>query len=314
MISVSRVLEASERIQPLVIKTPVTHDERLDLFLKWENRQVTGSFKIRGACNKVFSLEPVLLEPGLVTCSAGNHGQGVAFAAEKRHSNCIVYASQHAALTKLAAMERLGAQVRLVAGGYAEAEREARDYARERGMVFISPYNDEEVISGQGTIAVEIEEQLPAEAEIASLIVPVGGGGLISGLGAFFSQKRRKPRIIGIQSEASPYAHQVFTTGSQEGAEEKHSIADGLAGEIEVNSITIPMMQEYVDEIILVSEDEIREAIRFAWSAYGETIEGSAAVGLAARLAGKIHSQSSLTVITGGNIQPELLSEILRQQ
>ena len=311
MIPVERVLEARERIRTHVITTPVSHDQKLNLFIKWENHQVTGSFKLRGATNKIFSLEAKVLEQGLVTCSAGNHGQGVAVAAAKRRVACIVFASDHASPVKVEAMKKLGAEVRLVQGGYVAAERSAQEFAKRAEKIFISPYNDELVIAGQGTIGVELEEQLIRSQDIPELVVPVGGGGLISGLGVFFSTLKNRPKIIGVQSEASSYAYQLFQTGSQKGVNEKDSIADGLAGEIDDNSITIPMMKMFIDDVILVSEEEIREAIRYSWHQYHEIIEGSAAVGLAARLAGKIQLHSALTIVTGGNIQPELLDEII---
>ena len=311
MISVESVLEASERIRPHVITTPISHDKNLNLFYKWENHQVTGSFKLRGATNKVFSLEKEKLDHGLVTCSAGNHGQGVAVAAAKSRSSCIVFASEHASPVKVEAMKKLGAEVRLVQGGYVAAERSAQEFAKRKGKIFISPYNDELVIAGQGTIGVELEEQLIRSQDISALVVPVGGGGLISGLGAFFSTLKNSPKIIGVQSEASSFAYQLFQTGSQQGVNEKDSIADGLAGEIDHNSITIPMMKMFLDDVILVSEEEIREAIRYAWHQYHEIIEGSAAVGLAARLAGKIQLHSALAIVTGGNIQSELLDGII---
>ncbi len=311
MIPVDWVLEASERIRTHVITTPISHDQKLNLFYKWENHQVTGSFKLRGATNKIFSLEEKALEQGLVTCSAGNHGQGVAVAAAKRRSGCIVFASEHASPVKVEAMKKLGAEVRLVQGGYVAAERTAQEYAKQTGKIFISPYNDELVVAGQGTIGVELEEQLIRSKEISALVVPVGGGGLISGLGLFFSTLKNRPKIIGVQSESSSYAYQLFQTGSQQGVNEKDSIAEGLAGEIDHNSITVPLMKMFMDDVILVSEEEIREAIRYAWHQYHEIIEGSAAVGLAARLAGKIQLHPALAIITGGNIQPELLDEII---
>ena len=160
MIPVDWVHEASERIRTLLVTTPISHDPKLNIFYKWENHQVTGSFKLRGATNKVFSLENKALDQGLVTCSAGNHGQGVAVAAAKRRSGCIVFASEHASQVKVDAMKKLGAEVRLVQGGYVEAERTAQEYAKQTGKIFVSPYNDELVIAGQGTIGVEVVEQL----------------------------------------------------------------------------------------------------------------------------------------------------------
>jgi len=313
MIPVEWVVEARNRIAGLVTHTLITYDKNLNLFFKWENHQVSGSFKIRGALNRVLSLPQADLDRGLVTCSAGNHGQGVAIAAKKTGTSCIVFTADHAAPMKVEAMRRLGAEVRLVKGGYVKAEATAIDYARESDKRFISPYNDPMVIAGQGTIGVEIQQDFGMINEIPTLVIPIGGGGLVSGVGTFFSDKRPRPKIIGVQSEASPFAHQLFHTGSQEGISESDSIAEGLAGEIDHSSITIPMMMNYLDDMILVSEEEIREAIHYAWVDLHEIIEGSGAVGLAAQLAGKIQSAPALTIITGGNIQPELFNAIIRR-
>ena len=311
MIPIEWVEEAYRKLSTQVIKTPVTYDPKLEIYFKWENLQSTGSFKLRGALNKILSLQDWELKNGLVTCSAGNHGQGVALAAQITKTTCTVFASEHAVPLKIDAMKKLNAKVILVEGGYVEAERAAIDFARETGKIFISPYNDGKVIAGQGTIMLEVLEQLGSLKDIRSVLVPVGGGGLVSGIGAVLSGCEIRPKLIGVQSEASPYAYQIIQKGNQEGVIEQESIADGLAGEIDYNSITIPLMKEYLDEVILVSEEEIREAIRFAWKNYGEMIEGSAAVGLAARLAGKIQEQPVLIVITGGNIQPQLFNSIV---
>lgn len=311
MIPLDWIEQASERISKLVVNTPVLFDSELDLFLKLENHQKTGSFKLRGAANKVLSLSEWELAAGIVTCSAGNHGQGVALAAQLAEAECIVFAPDHAAPVKVKAMENLGARVILVPGGYVEAEKQAIGFARESRKTFISPYNDGQVVAGQGTIALEIIEHFGNLQRIRSLLVPVGGGGLISGIGATLEGRKDRPFLIGVQSVASSFAYQLIHSGSQDGVVEQESIAEGLAGEIDHESITIPLMKKYVDDVILVSETEICDAIRYAWKTYGECIEGSAAVGLAARLAGKIQSIPALTIITGGNIQPELFESIV---
>jgi threonine dehydratase len=313
MIPAGWVGEAVERISGHLDLTPITYDENLDLFLKWENQQKTGSFKLRGALNKVLSLADDELQRGLITCSAGNHGQGVAVAAGLAGTHCIVYASDHAAPVKIQAMRELGAEVRLVEGGYVEAERRAILASKEQGKIFISPYNDPLVIAGQGTIGAEIERQLGGFAQLESLLIPVGGGGLLSGIGAFLKERNVHLNIIGVQSGASPFAHSLFFNGTQNGVVESESIAEGLAGEIAHDSITIPMLLQFMDDVLLVSEAEIQQAIRYAWQAHNQIIEGSAAVGLASLLAGKISKSPALTIITGGNIQPELLNAIIRR-
>jgi len=312
MIPIESIEEACYRISRYVLHTPVTFDRQLGLFFKWENQQKTGSFKLRGALNKVLSLSREQLANGLVTCSAGNHGQGVAFAARQAGAECIVFVPDHAATVKVEAMRAWGAEVRPVKGGYEDAEGMAIEQAAATEKIFISPYNDLAVMAGQGTIAAECEKQIQEFSNLKAILVPVGGGGLICGMASFLKHEKNHVKIIGVQSEASPYAAQLIRTGSQQGVVEKESIAEGLAGAIAADSLTIPLMLECVDDMILVSEEEIRQAIRYAWFEQRERIEGSAAVGLAARLAGKIQLSPALTVITGGNIQPELFNEILR--
>lgn len=313
MIRAEWVREAYQRISAFIEKTPITYDENIGLYFKWENQQKTGSFKIRGALNKVLSLEKNNLRNGLITCSAGNHGQGVAVAAKMVGADCVVYASDYATPVKLEAMKLLGAEVRLVSGGYVEAERTAIEASKNEGAIFISPYNDSRVIAGQGTIGLEIVQEMGELDQVACLLVPVGGGGLLSGIGAYLQEFPVRPKLIGVQSEASPFAYSLFKTGTQSGVIESDSIAEGLAGEIDHESITIPLLLQFMDDVILVSEDEIRDAIRYAWEHQHQIVEGSAAVGLAAKLTGKIRLSPALTVITGGNIQPETFNAITRR-
>jgi threonine dehydratase len=302
--------QAKERITTFIKKTPLTYDAHNDLYLKWENHQVTGSFKIRGALNKVLSLQDWELERGLVTASAGNHGQGVALAGKIKNSPVIVFASDHASKNKIQAMRDLGADVRLIDGGYGEAERTGIDFARMTNATWISPYNDGMVIAGQGTIGMEVLETLPTPSPIVWL-VPAGGGGLISGIGCALQGLEPRPSLVAVQSEASPFMHAIFHHGTQEGVVELTSLADGLAGPVEADSVTIPLVMSYVNDFILVSEDDIQRAIKYAWSVYHECIEGSAAVPLAAVLSGRVTSKPALVILTGGNINPEEHRQIL---
>jgi len=306
--------DANRRIRPTAIITPITEDPQRGLFLKWENQQVTGSFKLRGALNKVLTLEPWERSKGLVTCSAGNHGQGIALAGEKTGSPVIIFVSDHAVPSKLDAMQRYGAELRLVSGGYALAEKTARDFAAAEGMTFISPYNDGQVIAGQGTIGLELLEQIPEFSSVESIFIPLGGGGLLSGIAEALSEQSNCPRIIGVQSEASPYFHALFYQGSQSGVVETESIADGLSGAVEEGSITIPLVRQLADEIILVTESEIEQAIKWCWNTYHEKIEGSAAAALAAALRSQQLETKKVVVISGGNIQPEVFQRIISRR
>ncbi|MEA3440259.1 MAG: threonine/serine dehydratase [Chloroflexota bacterium] len=315
--------EAEKRIAPFIDETPLTYDEDLDIFLKWENHQVSGSFKVRGAFNKILTLQPWERELGLVAASAGNHGAGVALAAQTFDVPATIFVSENAVPSKIDAMRKFGAEVHTVPGAYGgsyggsigEAERAGKNYAASSGKIWVSPYNDGQVIAGQATLGLEILRQLP-EAINKTWFIPIGGGGLMAGIASaleFYqtnsysnkSETARHYRLFGIQSEASPFFHAIYHYGSQEGVIELPSLADGLAGQLEDNSITIPILKSCVDDIILVSEEDIADAIAYAWHKYAEKIEGSAAASIAAVLTRKISASPSIVIITGGNIQPE---------
>jgi threonine dehydratase len=304
--------QAAQRIHQYLPVTPLRYDPQLDLYLKLENHQVTGSFKARGAFSKILSLQSWELEHGLVAASAGNHGKGVALAASKVGAKATIFASEHAIPVKVQAMQALGAEVRLVPGGYGEAENAGLEYARHTGATWISPYNDLQVIAGQGSVGLELNEQLPPGIR-GKVIIPVGGGGLISGIGAALTDTRPELEIVAAQSEASPYMHLLYTQGNPDGFQDLPSLADGLAGSLQVDSLTFPLVKEYVDEFILVTEADIARAIAYAWYAYHETIEGSAAVPLAAVLSGKVKEHPAVLVITGGSIQPETHSRLVQE-
>lgn len=303
--------EAQERIRPYIQETPLTFDPVLGVFLKWENHQVTGSFKARGALNKILSLMPWEQQRGIVTASAGNHGQGVALAARLVSAPAIVFASEQASTKKIKAIEKLGAQVRRVSGRYAQAEIAGLKYARANDATWISPYNDGQVIAGQGTLVLEVLRQQP-DLNQAVWVVPVGGGGLISGVGAALAAYAPGVKVLGVQSEASPFFYAVLKHGTQDNVVELDSLADGLAGPVEANSITIPIVHRTVQDILLVTEAEIAAAIAYAWHNYQEQIEGSAAVSLAAILTGKISKRPAVLILSGGNIQPEVHDQIIQ--
>ena len=316
MIPYSWLETAAERIAPHINQTPLTYDPDQNLYIKWENKQVTGSFKARGALNKVLTLQAWERQRGLVAASAGNHGQGVALAGKLTGAPVIIFASEHAVPAKIDAMQALGAEVRLVPGGYSEAEQSGKSFAEATDSTWISPYNDGQIIAGQGTLGLEIIKEDPLLGH-ATWVVPVGGGGLISGIGAAIKNTPLPleagfgPKLIGVQSKASPFFHAIFKQGSQEGVIELDSLADGLAGPVEANSATIPLVKQYVDDIILVHESDIVYAIKFAWDRYHERIEGSAAAALAAVLTGKITTRPLVLVSSGGNIQPEVHAQII---
>jgi threonine dehydratase len=313
------ISQACRRLEGRIGQTPLTEDPQLNIFLKWENRQQTGSFKIRGALNKVLTLERAELERGLVTASAGNHGQGVAVSARQVGAALSVFASQHAVPAKLEAMRALGAELHLVTGGYAEAEKAAIAHAAASGKTWVSPYNDEQVIAGQGTLGLEVLEQLREKAlsDLASytIVVPAGGGGLVAGIGAALQglPAAARPKLVAAQSEASPYLFELYQRGSQAGVVERDSLADGLAGAVEPGSLTIELTRASVDRFVLVTEEQIARSIAYAWARYGEKIEGSAAVPLAAVLFEQVAQRPAVVLISGGNIQPEVHAALCAQ-
>jgi threonine dehydratase len=303
--------QAAKRISDQIVHTPLSYDDDLKIHLKWENKQITGSFKVRGAINKIFALEPWEQEQGLVTASAGNHGQGVALAGKLIGARVVVFASDHAVPAKVEAMRNLGAEVCFVNGGYGLAETSAVEFAINHKSNYISPYNDGQVIAGQGTIGLEILQEVTLDPN-EPWVIPVGGGGLISGIGAVLQKYNKRPKLVGVQPEASAFTYSLFHKGHQDNVPDLQTLADGLSGPVEKGSITIPMIKNLVDDLILISEVEIAHAIAYAWYKYQEVIEGSAAIGLAAVLAGKVKSPA-VVVLTGGNIQPEVHAQICQK-
>jgi threonine dehydratase len=310
--------QAALRLQPYIRQTPLIYDATHELYIKYEHHQLTGSFKIRGALNKIIQLEEWERQRGLVTASAGNHGQGVAYAGRLKNAPVIVFASEHAVPAKVTAMRDLGADVRFVPGGYEQAEAAGLAYAAQTGSTWVSPYNDGQVIAGQGTLGLEILQQLPTLSH-QTWIVPAGGGGLVAGLGVALRSLHEKnisyprPRLIAVQSDASPFLYSLFHTGSQEELDELPSLADGLSGPVELGSVTIPLVRGLVDDFRLVSENQIEAAIAWMWNHYQEVIEGSAAVALAAVLYGIVTDRPAIVILTGGNIDHQLHRDILRK-
>jgi threonine dehydratase len=304
--------KALERIRPHVMRTPTLRHGRSRLWLKCENRQVTGSFKVRGAINKVLSLGGDALARGLVAASAGNHGLGVAYAAKLASAKATLVLPEGAVKRKVEAIKALGAQVVLTEGGYAGAEKEGKLLADRVGACWISPYNDIEVIGGQGTVGVEITEQLGFEYEGDQweMFVPVGGGGLVSGIGIAMRDLAEGVRVIGIQPEASPYMHAHFQGMDMAEVAERETLADGLAGAVEEESITLLLVPRLVDDMALMTEEQIEDAIRWAAREAGEKIEPSAAVALAGwRACGT--ERKAVVVLSGGNIDESLSNRLM---
>jgi threonine dehydratase len=301
MISNEAIESAAQRIGGKIVETPLSFDADLNVYLKWENHQKTGAFKVRGALNKILALESWEQERGLVGASAGNHGLGVAYAARMVGAKATVFIPENSAQNKEEAIIQLGATVIKVPGGYSNAEKEAQSYAIRRGATWVSPYNDEQVIAGQATIGLELVRQIqPFNAQ--SCLIPVSGGALIAGIGLAFQSKAKKVKIIGVQSENAAFFYSLYHYGTQKEIFEKASVADGLSGAVEWHSITIPIVRSMLDDFVLVNEEEIEKAIAYAWYRYNEVLEGSAAVSLAAVLFNKAKIAKSILIISGGNI------------
>lgn len=272
-------------------------------WLKLESLQVTHSFKSRGALNAVRALrERHRGEPPLVvTASAGNHGRALAWATELEGLQCVVFTPTDAPETKLAAIRRHGADLRTIDEGYDEAERAARAFAEREGATWISPYNHPDVIAGAGTVGLEIVEELP-QAEV--VVVPLGGGGLGAGVGVALDAVAPEARVIGVEVEAStPFATSLERGRITEIAW-RPSLADGLVGNLEPDSITFPLVQWTVDEVVAVSEDEVERAMRGLAGEEHLIAEGAGAVAVAAVLAGKVPTEGRRVVVlvTGANV------------
>jgi threonine dehydratase len=308
VVDLDRIREAQARIGPHVEQTPVRRAEATDIWLKCENRQKTGAFKVRGALNKVLSLGADEMARGVVAASAGNHGQGVALACRLRGAGATIVVPKAAVALKVERIRSFGAEVVFADGDYGAAEARGLELAKERGAVWISPYNDPEVIAGQGTIGLELIEQLDLAGggDGWEVYVPVSGGGLISGIGIALKATASRVRVVGVQPAAAPYMHTFFYGGDIGNVVETPTIADGLAGAVEGGSITFELVHRAADDIVLVSEQEIWKAIRWADLVAGEVIEPAAAAALAACLrAGG--SRNRIAVLSGGNIDPAVL-------
>jgi threonine dehydratase len=298
MVSLEEVRAAAARIRPHIVRTPIERSAALstlvgaDVWLKFECFQSTGSFKLRGALNALMRRE----SPHVLTVSAGNHGLGVARAATILGVNATVVVPETASPAKVHALRRSGAELVQIGETYDDAEAAGLRLARERGLPFISPYNDPDVIAGGGTVALEILEDQP---EIRGFVVPAGGGGLISGVGVAANGLS----VYGVQSEASPALHAALAAGRLVGVDVLPSLADGLAGNVEPGSISFDLVRSHVRDVVLVSEDAIARAM--VWLVLNEhvVVEGSAAVGVAALLESRIVPPGPLAIVlTGRNV------------
>ncbi len=279
------------------------------LALKDEGQLPTGSFKVRGALNRLLTDAELARRSGVVAASAGNHGMGVAYAARLVGAAATIVVPRAAVAVKVDGIRALGATVIAADGGYAAAEALGRRLAKQRGAVWVSPYNDPYVIAGQGVVGLELLRQVEEAGQDAldEVYVPVGGGGLIAGIGLVLRQRSPATRVVGAQPEASPFMAVAFGGGDRRAVIERPTAADGLAGDVEAGSLTIPLVRRVVDAMVLVSELQICEAAAWAWQQTALRIEPSAAVALAAFLA--CGQGMSAVILSGGNADPNWLAQ-----
>ena len=308
------VYAAAERIAALTFRTPLRLSEWLSgpdatVFLKIETVQPTCSFKIRGAFNAVQRIsDQGAADARLVTASAGNHGRAMAYAASMFDLPLTVFIARDAPRAKVDAIAANGAELRPCAD-YDEAERQAKAFARDGGGVFISPYSHPDVVAGAGTIGLELVEQEP---RLDALVVPIGGGGLISGVGVVMKAISPATRIIGVEVAASSPFTASLAAGRLATVDVQPSLADGLTGNLDPDTMTLDMVREVVDDIVVVEEADLRRALAGTVAHEHLVIEGAAAAGPAALLSGKIQAAGNVAVIlSGANIDRERLLEAL---
>jgi threonine dehydratase len=300
-----RILATHERIRSIVRETPL-EPSSIGAFLKLEHLQHTGSFKFRGASNKISVLTREQAGRGVITASNGNHGLGVAAAAQSRGIEAEVYVSAQVSPAKLQRMEQHGARVRPVGDNPLDAELAARRAAEESGKVFISPYNDADVIAGQGTIGVELHRQLP---KMDAVFVAVGGGGLIGGIGAYLKSVSPQTEIVGCWPQNSPVLQRCIQAGRVIDVPEQPTLSESTAGGLELESITLDLCKNVIDRCVLVSEAEILAAMRLILETEHWLIEGAAAVAVAAFLkeAHRYEGNRPVVVLCGRNVSPAVL-------
>jgi len=314
MVTHGDIYAARRRMGTWVRRTPFERSQLLseltggEVYLKLENRQLTGSFKIRGASNRIALLTPDERRRGVVAASSGNHAQGVAYAARQLGVRAAIVVPGNTPKVKRDAIRALGADLTVHGNEYMDAERLAQNMSREGGMPFLSPYNDPDLIAGQGTVGLEMVEDGP---ELDAVLVPVSGGGLISGVSTVI-KAASKAEVIGVQTIASPVMHESIKAGKIVDITMYDTVAEGLHGGIEQGSVTFPICQKLVDDWIDVREATIVDALRLMLLRQHEVIEGSGAVGVAALMENpkRFKNKSVGLVISGGNIDEDLLSRI----
>ncbi len=308
------IVAARARLSPYIRVTPCEASLALsarydaDVWLKSEHLQHTGSFKARGSLHKLLCLTPDERRAGIVTASSGNHGAGVAWASHTLGLKALVFVPREASAAKTDTIRRYGAEVGTYGTDGLDTELHAREYAAQHGSTYVSPYNDIDVVAGQGTVAVEMHEQMQ---RIDSVIVAVGGGGLIGGIAAYLKGVTPNVRVIGALPEKSPVMALSVRAGRIVEFASEPTLSDGTAGGIEPGAITFDLCRTLVDEWVLVSEAEIATAMRDFIAAQNQVIEGAAAVALATLGRVDVRGRRVAVVLCGGNVSPDTLRQVL---
>ncbi len=312
-LTLDNVYKASYVLKSVVRQTDVLPAPKLvpgvDLYLKTENLQVTGSFKVRGAYYKMSQLTAEEKARGVVACSAGNHAQGVALAAQKNGIKAVICLPDGAPISKVEATRSYGAEICLVEGVYDDAYQKALQLRDQEGYTFIHPFNDPDVIAGQGTIALELMEQLP---DFDTVLIPIGGGGLISGMAYTLKNLNPNVKVYGVQAAGAPSMEQSLKDAKIERLPSVHTIADGIAVK-EPGTLTYEICSQYLDGVVTVTDDEISAAILALMEQHKLVTEGAGAVAVAAAMFGKVDLAGKKTVclLSGGNIDVTILSRVI---
>lgn len=311
MVTLDMVYDAKRTLKGVAKETTIIHATKIheNLYLKSENLQLTGSFKLRGAYYKISTLTDEEKEKGVIAASAGNHAQGVALACTQMGVKSYICMPAYAPIAKVEATKSYGGEPILVPGSFDDAAEEALRLAEEKGYTFVAPFDDDKVIAGQGTIGLEIMEQLP---EVDAVVVPIGGGGLISGVAYAMKQINPRCKIIGVQTCATPCMVESIKAGKIVKVEDAGTIADGIHV-LQPGTITFDMCNKYVDEVITVTEDEIAVAILALMEKQKIVSEGAGATAVAAVLAGKIDTKDRKVccIVSGGNIDVTMLNRVI---
>ena len=313
MLTLDKIYHAAFALREVARRTDLIAAPRLaeGLYLKTENLQVTGSFKLRGAYYKISQLTEAERERGVIACSAGNHAQGVALAASRMGIPSVVCMPDGAPIMKVESTKRMGARVELVRGTYDDAHDRAVELQQQTGMTFIHPYDDELVMAGQGTIGLEILDQLP---DVQAVVVPIGGGGLIAGVVLAIKNLRPEVKVYGVQAAGAASMYDAWKAGSYRTLDRVDTFADGIAVKTPGEQ-TFELIRRYVDDIVTVSEDEIAAAILALMENQKLVAEGAGATPVAAALFGKLPlaGQKTVCLISGGNIDVNILSRVINR-